>query len=417
MSHFPIKSIPESSLIRIYAERMDKISESSIQYHFASMIAGISASLGRKVSFDLGMHTLFPNAYILVVGESGITRKSSGVRPIVNMLRGLHSNIILPTNLSNESLIPSFNMCPTRLMFLDEMRMLFDLASKSFGSGIITTLTHIHECPNEIKSEFKKDFDENGKLREGSIAQFPFLTILGLTTQEWLNLSAADVTAGFLGRFWTITSVGEKQKTIPFPENDKDLFDKVRSKLVAIKFYNGKYTFSEETKLLWEAKYTSLMEEVRSHRSDQFSSFGSRLGDTLIKLCMIIAASMPNNEFIITPEIFNSACALTDYLKDSYADLLGCLTINEFSSDQTRLEKLFIRHQGRMTRTQISDSLRGKKKKELDEIIEILVERGTVLSMITQQNKKPKKEYFLTSMFTYDHEQKKLYNVDGVEIG
>ena len=412
---FPLECLPESSLIRIYAEHLDKNSESPVQYHFSSILCGISVLLGRRVSYELGYHTLFPNVYVIVVGESGMTRKSSATRPILKAVRAINSNLVLSTNLSHESLIPSFQNQPTRIMFFDEMKMLFDLATKNFGSGIITTITSIHECPSEIRSEFKKDYDSEGKLKATSIAKFPFLTILGLTTQEWLNLSNSEISGGFLGRFLPIISIGEAQKTIPFPKADDEFIKHVATKLASINKLNGKFRFHGKTIPMWEQKYTALMAEVRSHKSDQFSSFGSRLGDTLIKLCMLISASMPKPEYEITPEVFESASCLTDYFKDSYLLLLSELSNNQFAADQNRLIKIMRKNHGRLSR---SDLMRETKVRVnyLQELLNDLLQKGVIFWHQIQTDTKPRTDYFLTESFTFDPIKKVVLDQNGAEI-
>ena len=414
-SKFPLECLPKESLIRIYSEHLDTNSESPIQYHFSSILCGISVLLGRRVSYELGYHTLFPNIYVLVVGESGMTRKSSATRPILKVIRSLNSNLILSTNLSHESLIPSFQNQNIRIMFFDEMKMLFDLASKNFGSGIITTITSLHECPSEIRSEFKKDYDKDGCLKPTSIAKFPFLTILGLTTQEWLNISTSEISGGFLGRFLPIISIGETHKTIPFPIADEAFFKDLSLKLSGIHKLNGKFKFHEATKPLWIEKYSSLLSEVRSHKSDQFSSFGSRLGDTLIKLCMIISASMPKVEYEITPDIFNSAACLTDYFKDSYLLLLSELTTSQYSYDQKRIIKFMRNNHGRTSKSQLICDMREKVSYINDLTID-LFQKGLLMWFTIPTSTKPRTDYFLTESYTWNGESKKLFDQNGAEI-
>ena len=301
-------------------------------------------------------------------------------------------------------------------MFFDEMKMLFDLASKNFGSGIITTITSIHECPNEIRSEFKKDYDKSGNLKSSSIAKFPFLTILGLTTEQWMNVSNSEISGGFLGRFLPIISTGELQKTIPFPIADETFFKSLSTKLSVIHKMSGKFKFHEDTRPLWSAKYKSMIEEVRAHRSDQFSSFGSRLGDTLIKLCMLISASMPKPEYEISPEIFQSASVLTDYFKDSYLHLLSELSTNDFSSDQQRLLKLLRKNHGRMSKSDLLREMRDKAT-YVQELTGDLYAKGILIPLQIQTDTKPRTEYFLTESFTWNPENKKLFDQNGAEVG
>lgn len=412
---FPLECLPKSSLIRTYSEHFDQHSESPLQYHFSSIICGISVILNRKVCYDLGHTTLYPNLYLLIVGESGMTRKSSSTRPIFKILRKMNPDFILSSSISTESLIPSFNRQPVRLLFLDEMKMLFDLASKNYGTGIIGTLTHLHECPTEIKSDFKKDFSKDGDRLESSIAKFPYLSLMGLTTQEWMNVSHSDVVGGFIGRFLPIISIGETQKIIPFPENDEVFFDHISAKIKMISGIRGKFKFSEATKSMWIKKYTEIMSEVHASKNDRYASFGGRLGDTLIKLCMLISASMPVCHMDITEEVFESASILTDYFKKSYLTLLGDLTDSKFSNDQRRLKLIIQKHGGRIDHSSLL-SASGMRSPELKEHVSNMVEKGILVAMRIETGTKARTDYFLAELFKFNGDSSVIYDQNGLEI-
>lgn len=389
---FPQEAIPESSIIHAYLTYMSENSESPVQYHFSAILSAISVLLGRKAFFKLGAHTIFPNCYILVIGESGMTRKSSSVRPILKVLRLMNEDLILSTNLSKESLIQNFNHCGTRYLFLDEIKMLLDISNKSYAQGLITDLTHLHECPAVIKSEFKKDYDKDGGLKESSQAEFPFLSIYALTTTEWLSVTDSHIRGGFMGRFWVILSLGEKRKRIPFPEYSPEFETRIRTSLNAVLLTMGEYSFSENVKPLWSLKYTEMMEEMDNYHNDELSSFGSRLGDTLIKLCILLSASIPGYGLTIKEDVFKSASILTDYLKRTYIAMLDEVSTTDFQKNVKRTENSILRT-GRIDRADLIKATKFQSD-DLQKYVSHLKEIGKIFDALEDTATKKKTVYF-----------------------
>ena len=54
--------------------------ESPTDFHLWTLISMIAAALGRNSFVSMGMFETFPNMYIILVGESAITHKSTAIK-------------------------------------------------------------------------------------------------------------------------------------------------------------------------------------------------------------------------------------------------------------------------------------------------------------------------------------------------
>ena len=159
------------------------------------------------------------------------------------------------------------------------------------------------------------------------------------------------------------------------------------------------------------------MTEIRSHKSDQITSFGSRLGDTLLKLCMLITVSLQSKDqtYLITPEVFASASIITDYLKESYINLLSEVTVDQFDADQKRLLKFLKKCKGRASKSKIMQDLHFKGS-YIEELANDLSQKGMVDSATIKTASKPRLEYYLLEAHEYDAKNLRLLAVEDADL-
>ena len=73
-----LEHLPEGWL-KEYVRFALPLTEANVQYHLATALAIVATVLGRKVCLCAGASTYYPNLYIVVLGASGITRKSTAI--------------------------------------------------------------------------------------------------------------------------------------------------------------------------------------------------------------------------------------------------------------------------------------------------------------------------------------------------
>ena len=181
---------PESLLFDVfkpYAAAFRGKTEVPIPFHFAVLKTVIGSSLGRKVYLD-ATHPIYPNFYTVIVGETGIARKSTALRigeklladadRAVRVLRGLSTpegllqKFTPPHGYMHGSTIPDENVEDVEplseqlqfmlenskpneegfriLLSLDEFSYLLKKAQKSHGEGLIQLLTEAYDYPTQL---------------------------------------------------------------------------------------------------------------------------------------------------------------------------------------------------------------------------------------------------------------------------
>lgn len=273
--------------------------ESPITYHRWSAISSVAAILGRKLSFPFGHSAIYPNMYILLVGNPG-ARKGSAIKPASNALRAIEFSKLAPQRVSPERfLLEMQHINGHSIVEVDDMEIVLDeltthkpseifVVSEEFGDFIkqgnidfINLLTNLWDNLPEY---------QHPKIHGKSVYLYqPTVNILGATTQQGLALSLPieAIGQGCLSRF--ILVHGEptgKKITFPIPptQSQKDniatLFQKIESEV------HGTLTVSDEASRLLDRIYRTYV-GIDDHR---FQFYNGRRFTHLLKLCMVFAA-------------------------------------------------------------------------------------------------------------------------------
>jgi hypothetical protein len=295
-------------------------------------------------------------------------------------------------------LVANFNLHNNRLLFLDEFRTLVDLNSKSYGAGVISKLTELHSCPHKISSEFKKDYDKDGKIKDDSVAINPCLNILALTTLDWLQLGECDVTGGFLGRFIPIISKGGFNKLVPNPTHDVSQHNELLVALKRLSHRKGELKFDDEALPLWVELYTKYMTMLSNTTNYKFATFGSRIGDILIKFSMIVQLSIDEQSKVIGIEALQFSNKIVEYLSSTYMYLLDNMSFDKQQQAENNMIRLMRTHNGLIGR---SDMMRKMKMSvnSLNDMVNTASSKELIDYIKLDTNSKPKIVYYLTSIY------------------
>lgn len=281
-------------------------------YHRWAAISAIAAALGRNMYFPFGDQRIFPNLYIMLIGEPA-ARKSTAIKQMKGILQ--------------ESGYDSFAADKTR-----QEKFLMDLAgvqedgstqSKTKGFNDTTTLENLWGSAENsgnakevyiASDEFSDftppgsgefytllgnlwDYDEEKKCfthrlkNSVSLEIFqPTINILGGITPELFSKTFPPeiIGTGFLSRMIMIHGERSKRKyTIP-PKGNMLLKERLAEHLQNLRTVNlGEVSYSEDAYDLLDRLYNG-WEELDDVR---FRSYSSRRFTQLIKLCLIYFAS------------------------------------------------------------------------------------------------------------------------------
>lgn len=199
-----------------------KGNEAPVNYHFWSALGAMSAIVSRRVWIDMGIFTIYPNLYIVLLGEPG-NGKTTAMRIAKNLVRELPEVPFSGEAQTKESLVRYMrDNCPKSFQWGDKpipytpITIFLTELSHFFGpnSGhMIDFLTTIYD-ENKYEARTKNKGDD--------IIEGPYVTMLACTTQEWITtyLKSDIIGGGFTRRviFVNEPSGDDKSRRVAFPQ-------------------------------------------------------------------------------------------------------------------------------------------------------------------------------------------------------
>lgn len=389
--------LPEGFL-KDYVRFVSPLTEAPIQYHIATALALAGTVLGRNVFLHEGATTYYPNLYLLIVGESGLTRKSTALNLVYEFLPVIDSNYILGATMSVEALLDNLRIKNCRIIIYDELKQLIVNEEKSYGKGIVPFFTSIWSNPPMYRVDTKNiEYDKR-------IIEKPTLNILAASTPDWLQLKEADVLGGFLGRFLPICSSNEKKRIAIRERIDSSSHNRIIEALRRISSIKGEYAWSQEARGIFAGVNGSkgLYDEIRDDFDQEqnkamLQPYWSRIDTHLRKLAIIFDACSNAPTFTITKTNLMRAYCLMGFITDYYRDLLSRLNFSwEGKKEMQIVDKLKASPKGEM---QHSDLMRDLNidSANMKKLISTLEEKELIESFEVKGVKKPKKFYRLKS--------------------
>jgi hypothetical protein len=274
-----------------------KYQQSPDVFHLWSAFAIIAAALGRSVWVARGYWSTFPNMYIAIVSKSAVCSKSSASDIAVR-------DVMYPTFNKAEKYIVTGNITPSAFnkelaeryaktgvseafVYADEMAAFF--TRQNLEMNFPDVLTRAYTCPHII--------DNNTRAHGLEEIHNPCWTLLTTTTPEFIRKNVKDNSfkGGFIGRF-SFTSAEMPKTRIAHPQNsntherDKVYRQVIQSQLRCISEKKGAYKWTEDTEAIYERWYNEYPARLDPDNDDQTGAIG-RLGETVIKIAMLISAS------------------------------------------------------------------------------------------------------------------------------
>lgn len=307
--------------------------------HYTSALSIISAALERKCWIDRGYFKLYPNLYVIIVGDPG-TKKSSSTQIALELLRASADINFIEDCLTPASLIttlrnsektfmnPVLNqyerMSPAYVYSSELSVLLTDIG----GGNILTLLTNFYDSgPKDPNTPWIKK-----TIKDGTIEIFgPQLSMLGCSTKEWLirSLPGDAIGGGFTSRI-IFCVIDETPAPVPYPSpKDAALFDKLCQTLKHINTLAGPFRETPEAREAYAAWYTDFMiQELPECPDERFKGYAARKGDTVLKLAMVFSAS-ERDDMLINERDLGRAVIYLHTLEQSMFKAFGAKGMND----------------------------------------------------------------------------------------
>lgn len=364
--------------------------EAPRDFHLWTCLGLISVALGRDVYFPQGDWELFPNLYIILVGDSGITRKSTTLKIGVKMLREALDDDRL--HIMSQKLSPEYfchrlgklteeNGKSEATIHASELSVL--LGKTKLDDSFIKILTDLYDCP---------DYWDYGTIGRGEdICNNVFLTVLGGSTPEWLknSLPEESLAGGFFSRLVLV----HRQETGFRNPHPQDVFSLEKQKhrmniindLRIITRLKGPMRWDRDAKLMYEDWY---WDYNRPEDAPHFmKGYYGRKTDFLIKTAMLLSLS-GRSDLLITPPDFLMAQQILAENEDHIHDLSRVMATTQSGQLLAKIRDMLKRN-GVMAHSKLMQNVSHQiNGEELRVIIETLEEEGKVVTEIGKRGKK-----------------------------
>lgn len=309
--------VPEESLFSLYFSYVRE-TEPPIIFHRWSIITAVAAMLGRQTWISFGDGRIFPNMYVMLIGESG-TRKSAAILKAKKSIARAGYRTFAADSTSREKFLmdlagePEFDDIASKtgrsrtlpmesvlesLRLVDpsngehdgipkEVFIVADEFNEFAGNGnvdFLTTLGKLWDWDDDILL-----YEERFKNSKSVKIYQPTINMLGGNTHQGFKLAFPEymIGQGFFSRQILIYSEPSGIKITFPPPPPPELKQKLTEKLQKIKdTVKGQMEISQQALVALDIIYRTWkpIEDTR------LRSYGGRRDKHLNKLCMIIAA-------------------------------------------------------------------------------------------------------------------------------
>jgi len=354
--------------------------ESPPDFHLWTAISMIATALGRRAYIQRGHWKLYPNMYIILVGESALTHKSTAINLGMSLLKAAmkdklykYAQKLTPQYFAHR-LALQYEEYKCGEAFIESSELSILLGQAKLDDTILKLLTDLWDCPEER---------EIGTIIRGTdILREVCVNILAGTTLEWFKSSLPEesLSAGFFSR---LLLVPRNPTGIKIPHlldaTTPEILEKaewLRQDLETISTINGAYVWTDTAKLMFSDWYCE--ENKPETKMKALRGYYGRKGDFLIKLAMICAASKSNQKCITDKDLLFALKLLN--ANDKYLEgVVSTMGMSDTGRAQTFVLSYIKRQKGWVSRTKIAQNVSHKfNAEERRLILESLVDEEVV---------------------------------------
>lgn len=286
-------------------EYVEETESAKIMHKWAAL-STIASALRKKVHLSLGRIRVYPNMYVVFVGEPGGPRKSQAINYSNSFLTDvpeveISADAITPqalledleTAAKNEQM-PDGSIFEHTSLTVNSREFESFLGQKTDNTKMINILTDLFDS-QEVPWRYRTK--KSGSNTLPSV----FLNILAATTPESISVSlpSTAIGTGLTSRIMFIWAE-KKHKKVTTPtetEREKRLREKLAKDLYLISRLVGEYNFSEDCYRRWDEWYQNFDERSpnRICKDPLFNGWYERKPLYIQKLAMVCAASSSDN--------------------------------------------------------------------------------------------------------------------------
>jgi len=376
-----VEKIEPEGFIASYLDWAHDLTDASSEFHLGTALTCLSSCIGSKVVYmGFGGQRQWPNLYTLLLGPSGISRKTTCIKMGQSLVSAVEPLLIADGIETREKFISYLASQPTVMWPIPEFSAVLGAWTRSYADGYKEFITDWFD-PEELRH---RRLVGNKLATDNSAANVRVekaaINILAGSTLEWLRekLTEGDLKGGLMGRFLIFPS-GEKRKD-PGLNADPDRVKRQALVDYLKAIYNMNPSWVDVRGVIdqfntWQAK---AQRHLELNYNPETVGFQSRAVMHTLKLAVLICIAehpTPEPKYILTERQLKKAIALGDWLIEKMIDLAETgFTKSKTESYVQKLLQMASSNSG----VKRSDAMRMMhcSSREFEVIVQTAVERG-----------------------------------------
>lgn len=230
----------DDGLFKDYIDVGKRVSYSLEEFHAASLLSIVSMAIGRKIVIKVGMTSIYPNVFAMVVGQTTISGKSVACNIAMDNfsqsivfeepIAKCYSTNILRGTISEAALIQGLNDTYNSLWYWDDCNGFFEDAT-SWNAHILGTMCSIYDGSHVERTLSKRS--KSGEQFKWSCPS-PFVSLLFNTTTKDIEQVANSklFSSGFFPRMmWFWGQGGQPRKNQDTSKTDLKIIADIKNEI------------------------------------------------------------------------------------------------------------------------------------------------------------------------------------------
>lgn len=356
------------NFIKEYQDYGCKLTDADPIFHLAVSLALIAAAVGNRIWFWFGDKKLFLNLFLLLLGDSSQTRKTTCLNIGKSILHHTKPDAIFINEGSYEKILALLSKFPAGIFFYNEFMSLISMISRDYNIALKSFFTDIFDGCDIYRRQTMGGSDVE--------IENPAVSIAAASTIEWFQsrLPEDDYRGGFIVRFLTVQG-RRKGPLIPLPppvdQDQKGMLIKELKRLASI---TGVAKLSDEARQLHDAWYINHSNNMGAFK---FAAFFSRLQGYLIKISIIFELAS-SHSLVVSGDAMREAVSFIDQVALDLRRLQNDDLVFSKGQRHIKIVKQYLDGRGRVPRSKLLTSTRLSAR-ELNEAILTLIESEQVV--------------------------------------
>jgi hypothetical protein len=289
-------AFPEAAWTGLFARWRDTVAsctEASLETLWGAFLLAVGMVIGRN-AWRESPRPLYPNFYLLLMGETGDSRKSTVMWLACELLRRVGEDFKeLDGVVSAEGVYEALaDRDGTKgLIYADEFRALLSVAKRRGTQDILPRLNSLYYCPDRASID---------RVKDSTIITRPFLSLVTATPKAYIEdiLSDLEITGGFLNRFLIIS--GNEQPPKPIVKSPSPAaWEAIASGVRELKDRTvGHLEMTAEATELWTNFYTGWKTERREWHPKQ-ANLSARTFEHVLKIGVVYSVLAGENQISV----------------------------------------------------------------------------------------------------------------------